>query len=144
MSEMGRLRDLRREERERIEAALKDCLEKEERILFAYLHGSYAEGRLFRDIDLSVFVDESRVSKEKSLNFEVSFSVQLENIIRLPVDVKVINYAPLAFQYYSTTGTLLMCRDDDFRVDFLTRIRSLYFDFRPSSERFLMEMLDAE
>ncbi|MGQ9648011.1 MAG: nucleotidyltransferase domain-containing protein [Thermodesulfobacteriota bacterium] len=141
---MERLKDLPRGERERIEATVKERLEKEERIVFAYLHGSFTEGRPFRDIDISVFVDESRVSKEKTLNFEVSFSVELEDTIRMPIDVKVINYAPLAFQYYSTAGTLLMCRDDDFRVDFLTRIRSLYFDFRPSSERFLMEMLYAE
>ena len=62
----------------------------------------------------------------------------------MPVDLKVLNYAPLGFQYYSTTGLLIMCKDDDLRVDYLTKIRSLYFDFKPSSERFLLEMIDAE
>jgi predicted nucleotidyltransferase len=141
---MEKLKDLVKEERKKIEEVLTNCLEKEETILFAYLHGSFAEGRPFRDIDIAVFVDGSRISKERALDFEVSSSIRLEKIIRMPVDVKVINYAPLAFQYYSTAGTLLMCRDDDFRVDFLTKTRSLYFDFRPSSERFLMEMLYAE
>jgi predicted nucleotidyltransferase len=141
---MERLRDLVKEERKEIKEVLSNCLGKKEPILFAYLHGSFAEERPFRDIDIAVFVDGSRISKKEALDFEVSSSIKLGKTIRMPVDVKVINYAPLAFQYYSTAGTLLMCRDDDFRVDFLTKTRSLYFDFRPSSERFLMEMLYAE
>jgi predicted nucleotidyltransferase len=141
---MKRLRDVAEEERKKIEEVLSNCLKKEETILFAYLHGSFAEGRPFRDIDIAVFVDGRRISKKGALDFEVSSSIKLERTIGVPVDVKVINYAPLAFQYYSTAGTLLMCRDDDFRVDFLTKTRSLYFDFRSSSERFLMEMLYAE
>jgi hypothetical protein len=44
----------------------------------------------------------------------------------------------------STAGSMIMCKDDDLRVDFLTKIRSLYFDFKPSSERFLLEMVHAE
>jgi hypothetical protein len=34
---MGRLKDLNKEEREKIQEVLSQCLEKEERILFAYL-----------------------------------------------------------------------------------------------------------
>jgi predicted nucleotidyltransferase len=141
---MEKLFDLTKKEREKIHKLLGQSLETEENVLFAYLHGSFAEGKPFRDIDIAVYVDTSRISKEKALDFQVSTSIRLEKPIRMPVDVKVINYAPLAFQYYSTAGTLLMCMDDDFRVDFLTRTRSLYFDFKPSSERFLKEMLHAE
>jgi len=141
---MEKLKDLGEEERKKMQEILTNCLEKEETIRFAYLHGSFAEGRPFRDIDIAVFVDESRFSKKEALDFEVSCSVKLERTIGMPVDVRVINYAPLAFQYHSTAGTLLMRRDDDFRVDFLTKTRSLYFDFRSSSERFLMEMLYGE
>jgi predicted nucleotidyltransferase len=136
--------DLAKKEREKIQKLLCQNLETDENVFFAYLHGSFVEGKPFRDIDIAVYVDTSRILKGKALDFEVSTSIKLEKPTRMPVDVKVINYAPLAFQYYSTTGTLLMCRDDDFRVDFLTRTRSLYFDFKPSSERFLKEMLNAE
>ena len=141
---MEKLIYLTKKERVKIQRVLSQSLGKEGLVLFAYLHGSFAEGKPFRDIDIAVFVDGLRISKERALDFEVSSSIRLEKTIRMPVDVKVINYAPLTFQYYSTAGTLLMCRDDDFRVDFLTRTRSLYFDFRPSSERFLREMLHAE
>jgi predicted nucleotidyltransferase len=40
---MERLRDLVKEERKEIKEVLSNCLEKEEPILFAYLHGSFAE-----------------------------------------------------------------------------------------------------
>jgi predicted nucleotidyltransferase len=144
MSGMDQLINLVEEDKKRTEEVLSQTLEKEENVLFAYLHGSFAEGRPFRDIDIAVFVKESKIPKEKSLDFEMSISLRLEKIIKMPVDVKVINYAPLGFQYHSTGGILLVCRDDDLRVDFLTKMRSLYFDFKPSSERFLKEMLHAE
>jgi predicted nucleotidyltransferase len=137
---MERLRDLVKEERKEIKEVLSNCLEKEEPILFAYLHGSFAEERPFRDIDIAVFVDESRISKERALDLEMSISLRLEKIIKMPIDVKIINYAPLAFQFYSTAGRLLICNEDDLRVDFLTTMRSIYFDFKFSMEKCRRDM----
>jgi predicted nucleotidyltransferase len=137
---MEKLRDLATEERKKIEEVLSNCVEKEETILFAYIHGSFAEGRPFRDIDIAVFVEESKIPKEKSLDFEMSTSLRLEKIIKIPIGVKVINYAPLAFQFYSTAGSPLMCNEDDLRVDFLTTMRSIYFDFKFSMEKLQRDM----
>lgn len=141
---MDKLKDLPDDDREKIQGVLSQCLKAEEVIIFAYLHGSFAEGKAFRDIDVGVYVEESRVPREQALDFEISVSTKLEERIRIPVDLRVINYAPLSFQYYSTTGILLMCKEDDVQADFLTKTRSLYFDFKPASERFLKEMLHAE
>jgi predicted nucleotidyltransferase len=137
---MERLRDLVKEERKEIKEVLSNCLEKEEPILFAYLHGSFAEERPFRDIDIAVFVDGSRISKKRALDLEMSISLRLEKIIKMPIDVKIINYAPLAFQFYSTAGRLLICNEDDLRVDFLTTMRSIYFDFKFSMEKCRRDM----
>ena len=144
MKETDTMRDIPPGERKKIRETLGQLLEKEKGVLFAYLHGSFEEEEYFRDIDVAAYVDESLIPKEKALDFEITTSISLEEKVKVPVDLKVINYAPLGFQYYSTAGILLMCKEDDLRVDFLTRIRSLYFDFRPSSERFLLEMLHAE
>lgn len=141
---MKKFRNLPIEERERVKEVLSRMLEKKEDVLFAYLHGSFAEGGAFRDIDIAVFVEESAIPREKALDFEMVLSLEIEEMIKVPVDVKVINYAPLGFQYYSTAGVLINCKQDDLRVDFLTKMRSLYFDFKPISERFLKEMLHAE
>jgi len=131
-------------DREKIQEVLRECLKREEGIIFAYLHGSFAERQAFRDIDIGAFVDESCVPRERALDFEIALSIKLEETIRIRVDLRVINYAPLSFQYYSTIGILLMCKDDDVHADFLTKTRSVYFDFKPTSERFLKEMLHAE
>ncbi len=137
---MEKLRDLAKEERKKMEEVLSNCLGKEEPILFAYLHGSFTEERPFRDIDIAVFVDESRISKERALDLEMSISLRLEKIIKMLIDVKIINYAPLAFQFYSTAGRLLICNEDDLRVDFLTTMRSIYFDFKFSMEKCRRDM----
>ena len=137
---MDQLINLAEEDKKRTKEVLSQDLEKEESILFAYLHGSFTEERPFRDVDIAVFVDGSRISRESALDFEISFSIKLAKTIGMPVDVKVINYAPLAFQYHSTAGTLLMCRDDDLRVDFITRMRSVYFDFKFSMEKCRRDM----
>ncbi len=144
MDKMHKLRDIPDGDREKIQEVLSQCSKAEEGIIFAYLHGSFAEGKAFRDIDVGVYVEEFRVPRKQALDFEISVSTKLQETIRIPVDLRVINYAPLSFQYYSTTGILLMCKEDEVHVDFLTKTRSLYFDFKPASERFLKEMLHAE
>jgi len=97
---MEKLGDLAKEERKKMEEALSNGLEKEESILFAYLDGSFTEGRPFRDIDIAFFVVESKIQKEKALDFEMSISLRLEKIIKMPIEVKIINNAPVAFQFY--------------------------------------------
>ena len=141
---MKRIRDICQKEKKKIQLLLGELLKKEKGILFAYLHGTFEEGKPFRDIDLAVFVEGAIIPRNKVMDFEIAASLRLQESIEMPVDLKVLNYAPLGFQYYSTTGLLIMCKDDDLRVDYLTKIRSLYFDFKPSSERFLLEMINAE
>jgi predicted nucleotidyltransferase len=143
-TKMKRIRDISPEEKKSVQKILGAYLQQEEGILFAYLHGSFSGKGPFHDIDIAVFVEETRIPREKALDFELAASLRLEEKVRIPVDLKVINYAPLGFQYHSTAGTLLMCRNEDLRVDFLTKIRSLYFDFALGSKRFLLEMLHAE
>jgi len=140
---MDRLKDLDKEEREKIQKVLGQCLEKEEGILFAYLHGSFTEGRSFRDIDIGVFVEASKVPKEKGLDFEISTAIKLEAVTKMPIDVKVINYAPLSFKYEVIKGgRLILAKDDEKRVDFETSTFSYYFDFAPYRDRYLKEVLN--
>jgi len=41
---------------------------------------------------------------EDLLEYELSLSSVLEGMIRLPVDVKILNQAPIAFRYEVTRG----------------------------------------
>lgn len=46
--------------RERIIEIIKSHLSDKDDIIFAYLHGSFEERGIFRDIDLAIFVEEAR------------------------------------------------------------------------------------
>lgn len=134
------LHKITRIEKDKIISLLISTLDKKE-ILFSYAHGSFVEEEVFRDIDLAVWVKEEVLPKEKALKYELSLSVDLGYLIGYPVDLKVLNYAPLGFQYHVTKGKLLTCLDDDLRVDFLAQVWSKYLDFAPKSKEFLLEML---
>jgi len=120
---------------------LSNFLNEREEILFSYLHGSFIENSYFRDVDISIFIEENKISKNDILKYELSLSSELQARVKCAIEVRVINYAPLAFQYYSTIGRLLSCSDDDKRVDFLTYVRSLYLDYKPTSQKILQDML---
>jgi predicted nucleotidyltransferase len=45
------------EEKGRVEERLAGALAGEPDVVFAYLHGSFVEGEVFRDIDVAVFLD---------------------------------------------------------------------------------------
>ena len=135
-----KLYDLTDEEKETIEVRLKDCLEKRSDILFAYLHGSFITGQKFRDIDLAVFPAQRPSSP---LDFELSLEAELAGIVRgYPFDVRVLNRAPVSFQYNVIKyGKRLFTRDDDARCDFEEAALSNYFDFAPFRKGYLKEAL---
>jgi len=111
-------------------------------IIFAYLHGSFVEGISFRDIDISVYVDETIIPEEKELDYGINISIEAEIATKVtPIDVKVINNAPIAFQFHSTEGILLFSRNDEVRTDFLATVWSLYYDHAITKRNFLKEML---
>ena len=63
--------------------------------------------------------------------------------IPIEKDVKILNEAPLSFRYHSTRGYLLFSHDELIREEFLCRIWSEYFDFKPVSKIYLKEVAGA-
>lgn len=126
---------------EKIIMNLKNVLEQKEGIHFSFVHGSFLDTACFHDIDIAVYVDETMVPKEKAMDYEFDLSDELEGVVKLPVDVKVMNYAPLAFQYHATAGKILTCRDEELMADKVADIRIFYLDFKPTSRQTVMEML---
>lgn len=124
---------------EKLEAILK----KEPAVVFAYLHGSFLEERGFHDIDIAIYVDPVLVPREKALDYELSLSANLDHIIGLPCDVKVLNYAPLGFAYYVTKGRVLISRDEELRCNFVERTWLQYLDFEPYRKELLRDLFGA-
>lgn len=112
-------------ERGRLVKAIAERLSREADIMFAYLHGSFAAGEAFRDIDIGVFV-----AAKKDLSFESDLSYELSTALGQEVELRVINDAPVAFQMAVLTGsTLLMSRDDDARTDFIETVGRRYREY---------------
>ncbi|NYB53089.1 MAG: nucleotidyltransferase domain-containing protein [Methanobacteriaceae archaeon] len=108
-------------------------------ILFCYIHGSIMDSSWFRDVDLAVYLKEDSI--EDVYTYETKVSLELESLVGLPVDVKVLNVAPLSFQYQVSKGEVLFTRDEDTRTSFLERTWLLYLDLKPVREEYYRELL---
>lgn len=122
---------------------LKKFLSGCEDIVFAYLHGSFVEGEEFRDVDVAVFLTGGTVRSRDDVEYEIALSLRLGKEMGLPVDVKLLNDAPLSFRYHASRGVLLMTKDESSREEFLNRTWSEYFDFLPLSRIYREEMTRA-
>jgi len=122
---------------------IQNLLSGETEIVFAYLHGSILSENTYNDIDVGIYIDETRMKRINPVDFQISLSIRLEKAFKSPVDVKIINTAPLSFRYNVSKGHLLFCRSDLIREDFLCRTWSEYFDFKPVSQIYLKEALIA-
>jgi predicted nucleotidyltransferase len=133
-----------KKDRKKIIQRLKEILIKEKSILFAYLHGSFLSDEEFNDIDLALYLDEKAANEIEPVDFEISLSLRIGESLKMPVDVKLLNYAPLGFRYQVTKGYLLVSHLDVKREEFLCKTWSEYFDFQPIPKIYLKEVLSAQ
>lgn len=131
------------EQKEKTVESIKNTLNVLPEIVFAYIHGSFINTKGFGDIDIAVYLKEETL-RERSfiINYEIDLEMKLEETLKYPVDVRVLNYAPLSFQYQVIKGgELVFEKDGDSRVDFQTKTLDFYFDFAPFRKRYLKEVL---
>jgi uncharacterized protein len=128
-------------ERERLVAALQHELEARPEIMFAYLHGSFLAGAAYRDIDVAIWLDTSRVARGDLDRYALDLSVALHLRLKQPVDVRALNDASLAFRYHALNGRPLVARDQEFLDEMRARTWDEYFDFLPFARQYLREAL---
>jgi len=132
--------------REKITSTLKS----KKYIAFAYIFGSFAlsskdslKENTFNDIDIAIYL--SKGNAQDSLSLELELENELEGILHIPVDVRIINNAPLSFQYnILKTGIVIVDRDKTLRADFEGLIFKKYFDFVHLRNEYLRETLNAQ
>lgn len=120
---------------------LREALEARAEIIFAYLHGSFAEGLPFHDIDVAVYLNPTVAMTTGIFDYEMNLSVKLTRAFRVPVDVHVLNGAPLGFQHSVLQGEALLVCDEDILTDFIERVSLEYMDFAYLGRRYLLEVL---
>jgi len=118
-----------------------DLLARHREVRFAYLHGSAAEGLPYHDLDVALYLDPNHPDAQDPFEYETRLSVDLTLSLGFPVDVHVLNTAPLGFQHSAVQGRLLMARDDEQLADYLESVTLRYTEFAPLSRAYLMEVL---
>lgn len=96
--------------------SVKECLEENDNVVFAYVYGSYARGRVtkFSDLDVAVFLRDSGHEWFMGLLAELPVAVNVE------FDVRVLNDAPPLFRYNVVReGKLLFVKDKGIHENFV-------------------------
>lgn len=126
--------------KEDIFSQIEHYLEKRPDLLFAYIHGSFMSQEKFRDIDVAIYL---KSKPTELLQVELDMEAALYKMINYPVDVRILNNAPLSFRYnVIKDGRRLAVINDDARCDFEETTVSNYFDFAPYRKMYLQEALN--
>ncbi len=116
-------------QREQIYQRLRDELERVPGVRFTYLYGSLLESDRIHDVDVGLFLDEITAAHNTSLLDHLSMT--LRAAVNVPVDVRILNDAPLSFLYHALRGRLLSCRDEAFLTDLMEDVARRYLDLAP-------------
>jgi predicted nucleotidyltransferase len=120
------------ETREHVIAAIKNVLESDQRVVFAYVYGSFARAESFRDIDIGIYLrdpEENPFAVSFDLKERISRSLRGSGIVADAdlFDVRIINNAPFTFlKRIFTEGILLVDRDPDRRTDLIEFVSLKY------------------
>jgi hypothetical protein len=128
-------------ESERIVAALRRALEARPEIVLALLHGSFLAGGAYRDIDVAIWLGSERFSPQERFRYALDLSVRLHLALGVPVDVRALDDAPLAFRYHALRGRPIVVRDETFLDELRARTWDDYIDFQPFAREYLREAL---
>jgi len=114
-----------------------DILRTHGEVLFAYAFGSFLDPLPIHDIDIGVYTAD--VDKKTSTAYALDLAEELSGRLKLPVDVRVLNFAPLPFCYHVIRGKLLFEKDEDARSAFIERTVRGYLDIEPLLRKGLKE-----
>ena len=122
--------------------AIKKVLSALEEVRFAFLFGSFSDDAgeasiPFHDIDLGIFL--RGYAGKPAVYYALNLSAQLSSLLEVPVDVRVLNFAPLSFLFHVVRGRLLIDKDEDARCAFMERVVRHYLDMEPLLHRAIKE-----
>ena len=117
---------------------LKEVLEKDEDILFAYLYGSLVFNSIHpeSDIDITVYLKPSDI-KEYIKKEEELLATLVTKLHNDKIDLRILNTSPFLLQYnIIKEGIPILIRDEAERVDFETRVMNRFFELKPHLDEY--------
>lgn len=130
-------------DREALKAGIRRRLAARPEIEFAILHGSFLEPGPARDIDVALWLDERTRPAAGWPRYALEVAATLTVDLGVPIDVQILNGAPLAFRYHALAGVPLLMRNADRFDDVRARTWDDYFDFLPFARSYAREVLGA-
>lgn len=114
---------------------LKQFFAAKPEVVLAYVYGSFLRREAWRDLDVAVLMEPGALGTESDpFNRGLRLAAELEDFLghpRVEVDLRVLNEAPLAFQYQVIkAGQLLVSRDERTRILYESRLMIEYLDFK--------------
>jgi predicted nucleotidyltransferase len=129
-------------EKEILTERISDILKAREYIVFAYIFGSFVSEDGFKDVDIAVFT--SGVEGESPLELELTLEGEIGHAIHIPVDIRIINDAPVSFIYNVLKGGIVIVDNNkSLRSDFEGLVYKKYFDFQHLRNEYLREIKNA-
>jgi len=95
------------EERAEVVKLMARVLSRREEVLLAVVFGSFTSSDVFRDIDVAVFTGYT-IPYNGVERYEEELAGVLESVVKMPVDVRVIDYAPPWFRVRALEGIVLV------------------------------------
>lgn len=109
-------------------------------IAWAYLYGSFLTEEKFEDLDIAVYLGPGYLKRVPSLiKEEQMLAISLEKMLspRYEVDLKILNHAPIHFQYkILKIGKLIFFREPAEVLHYEGETISSYLDYKPTLEFF--------
>ena len=121
------------DEKSRLIQDLASLIQDRREIVFAYLFGSFIEGLPFHDIDMGIYLSE--IKEEEATLYSIDLALVLTQAHRIPVDVRVLNFAPVSFLYHVIRGKLILERDEEVLSRFVEKTIAKYLDLKPLIRR---------
>ena len=128
---------LGREGKEKLIERLRDFLRSRDEVVFAYVFGSFLEEETFHDIDIGIYLSE--IPQEESTQYGLALNQTLSSNLRIPVDVRVLNFAPVSFLYHVIRGKLIVERDEEVSTTLVEQTIQRYLDLKPLVYRGMKE-----
>lgn len=116
-------------------AKLVPALAAKPEILFAYLFGSVAKGTSGKvsDVDVAVFFDPTVELQEAGFGYLSALTEELSALLRIRVDVVILNRAKIVLRYQVLkNGLLIHAKSYEARRTFHELTVREYLDFKPA------------
>ena len=116
-------------EKVRLIVLLRSLLDSQDVIQFAYLYGSILDELPCHDIDIGVYVQG--IQGTDMTFYALELGEQFSREVGCPVDVRLLNDAPVSFLFHVLKGELLSEQNPKLHAQLFEKTVSRYLDMQP-------------